>query len=70
MVSDEMQAEGWIEHQGGACPVHEMSFPEALLRGGGVRACLAMHLDWEHRGCRDDIVAYRPEQPVPERKAA
>jgi len=65
-----MKAEGWVEHQGGPCPVPEMSFPEIMLRNGNRGAHLAFDLIWEHDGRSDDIVAYRPEQPVPERKAA
>lgn len=70
MVSEEMKAQGWIEHEGGACPVHEMSFPEVILRSGRKGVHAAHNLIWEHDGRSDDIVAYRPEQPVPERKAA
>lgn len=70
MVSEKMKADGWIEHDGGACPVHEMSFPEVMLRNGKKGVHLAYNLIWECDGRGDDIVAFRPEQPVPERMAA
>jgi hypothetical protein len=70
VITEEMKAAGWIEHHGGKCPVNGMSFPEVMLRNGAIRASLALHFNWERRLRGDDIVAYRPEQPEPERKAA
>lgn len=52
--------DGWIEHDGGPCPVADHAIVDALLRDGqcGENRC-ADTLFWEHDGRRDDIVAYR-----------
>ena len=56
--------DGWIEWQGGACPVRPLDVVEWKLRTGAIyagpaSATTAASLDWRH-DCRDfDIVAYR-----------
>lgn len=70
MLTDEMRAQGWIEHDGGPCPVDGGSRPTVMFRDGKVRTNNAYLWDhgqfswWEHaeplrRQC--DIIAYKPE---------
>lgn len=67
-LTEQQKAEGWIEHDGGPCPVplgmpvwviHRdeddgpVFFREAQWCGG----C------WKHDGTEDDIIAYREPKP-------
>lgn len=69
MLTDEMRAEGWLEHNGGPCPVAPKDIVTPLYRLSadptkGVRiewATCAGFLVWEHDGEDDDIIAYKPE---------
>lgn len=69
MLTDEMKAQGWIEHDGGPCPV-DMWQPVSIMLRNGITA--------RHRDCRwldwqtsapdvleysSDIIAYKPETP-------
>ena len=66
MLTDEMRAEGWKEHDGGPCPVAPDT-PVALMyrdkpdpmKGIRIPFALAIRLDWSHDGQDDDIIAYR-----------
>lgn len=68
MLSEAMKAEGWIEHDGGQCPVGERSMPSLLFRDAEIAPAgnnmAAWHWDWEHspnHDAPDDIIAYKPE---------
>lgn len=66
MLTDEQRAAGWIEHDGGPCPVAPDVFVEPMYLGPddpakGVRMIVAPagRLAWWHDGEDDDIIAYR-----------
>ena len=73
MLTDEQRAAGWIEHDGGGCPVPLDSRPGIIIRGfdrnhvcqlaGGVDE--ASEYQWRHnRHARAaNIIAYQPETP-------
>lgn len=72
MLTPEQIAEGWIEHDGGPCPVPFSSrvaaikFRDGLIRTSGGRGFRASAIPWQHiligRGNPDlHIIAYRPE---------
>ncbi|MGL5736473.1 MAG: hypothetical protein ACRCYS_16550 [Beijerinckiaceae bacterium] len=61
MLSEEQKADGWIEHDGGACPVPRW---EVMLRKGEVLVTAHPYqMAWDQLGeqYQSDIVAYRPE---------
>ena len=65
MLTDEQRAEGWIEHDGGPCPVPLDSKPIYMMRDGTIDAGqkgTASELIWDD-ACppEDQIIAYRPE---------
>jgi hypothetical protein len=65
MLNEAMKAEGWIEHDGGPCPVPLDSRPIYMMRDGVIdRSQLgtAASLIWDNRvpEC-DQIIAYKPE---------
>jgi len=70
MLTDEQKAAGWIEHDGGPCPVPPRSRPAVLFRAGrdsqrepsGSRKVLACNWNWQMVGT-NAIIAYRPENP-------
>lgn len=56
MTSKQMKAEGWIEHDGGPCPVADEAYVSPMFRSGrispyGPAYCFVWH----------DIIAYKPE---------
>lgn len=69
-LSDQMRAEGWIEHDGGPMPVDGETIVRVRFRdgieGGLVRGKVwKMRPDqWRHRNSPYDIIAYRKE-PTP-----
>lgn len=58
-------ADGWIEWNGGECPVDGRSLVNYKMRDGGTceDGDEASDLVWEHRLCWSDIIAYRPHKP-------
>jgi hypothetical protein len=60
-LTEEMRAAGWIEHDGGPCPVPARTEIEGLTRGGFKVRNIAYGLVWKDDPAR--IIAYRPEQP-------
>ncbi len=63
-----MSGAGWIEHNGGPCPVDPYAMVEARRRNGKVYSGIAAFLvdrwsnAWEHRNPADhgeDVIAYR-----------
>jgi hypothetical protein len=65
MLSEAMKAEGWIEHDGGPCPVPLDSRPIYMMRDGVVDASqrdTAASLIWNDKvPWEDQIIAYKPE---------
>ena len=69
MLTDEMRAAGWIEHDGGPCPVPLDSRPWIMFRDGEVIADGGDDADywvWEwglfgQKFAALHIIAYRPE---------
>lgn len=69
MLTDEMKADGWIEHDGGPCPVPLDSKPGVIIRGfdrnHDISGDPADYYLWPH--CRAtpsaNIIAYRPVKP-------
>ncbi len=55
-------AEGWIRHRGGKCPVEVGCAVEARLRNGSLR--VGSRFDWSHSNDSADIMAYRLHKPV------
>ena len=69
-LTEQMKADGWIEHDGGPCPVEPNIWLAVKFRGeadpekGVLRTHGCSHIfAWNHDGAEDDIIAYRPEQP-------
>lgn len=58
-LAPEQIADGWIEHDGGPCPVPPGSAPTVRLRSGSEGIQVACCLVWEHDGRSDDIIAYK-----------
>lgn len=54
-----LEADGWIAHTGGKCPVAERTTVRARFRDGMEARAVGGALDWRHDGTRGDIVAYR-----------
>lgn len=58
---------GWIEHDGGPCPVDPHSFPSVIYRDGerpvrqGDARAWALRWEWNPDYGPDDIIAYKPE---------
>lgn len=68
MLTDELRAEGWIEHDGGPCPVPLDSRPGVMFGDGHIEAPgghTAGHRlvgYWTHHfPPREHIIAYKPE---------
>jgi hypothetical protein len=73
MLTDKQRADGWIEHDGGECPVALDSRPLVLFRDGmGIvdqedapmaREWIFESVPclWVHKPGPADIIAYRPE---------
>lgn len=57
-------AEGWIRHRGGKCPVDGEVKVETRQRGGQIVIESAQDFWWEHRGNNCDIMAYRLHKPA------
>ena len=72
MLTPEQIASGWIEHDGGGCPVDPYAYIEAKHRDGSISQAIAAYFVdrwsnlWEHcTPCHnEDIIAYKPE-PTP-----
>jgi hypothetical protein len=69
-LTEQMKADGWIEHDGGPCPVEPETPVIVWLRGwfepeSQTADYRAGTYDWEHvpDDAGQDIIAYRPEQP-------
>lgn len=72
MLTDEQRAEGWIEHDGGPCPVPLDSRVRVMFRDGvtplNIARLWTVGFDWwrhEETVLRPhtDIIAYKPEHP-------
>lgn len=68
MLTPEQIADGWIEHDGGPCPVEPDSRPTVLFRDGEIadNGEEAASWVWEHQNFGRafehlHIIAYRPE---------
>lgn len=67
-LTDEQKAAGWIEHDGGPCPVADRTPVKVLYRSErlGASHCLPARLfNWQDVPgfpTSADIIAYRPEQ--------
>ena len=69
MLTDEQRADGWIEHDGGECPVEPYTFVTVQFRSGKNGTAPALHwVDrwsnrWEAKGPfrSEDIIAYKLE---------
>jgi hypothetical protein len=61
MLTDEMKAEGWIEHDGLTPNKFKV---RVRLRGGGEQVDTMANFIWTHFDIPSDIIAYRPE-PTP-----
>lgn len=63
-------ADGWITHSGGECPVDAETFIEYRTRSGAIYTRSAGRLAWSHDPiCQTDIVAYRIIYPNPTQAA-
>jgi hypothetical protein len=64
-LTEQMKADGWIEHDGGPCPVPPKTYPALMFRCGAKEQGIDRSdwCDWTHDGSLTDIIAYRPEQP-------
>lgn len=56
--------DGWIDWEGGLCPVPMDTLIQVQLRyeaerNAGQPACKAWHWPWRHRDFDSDIIAYR-----------
>lgn len=54
--------DGWIDWDGGECPVNGVVIVDYKMRDGCVHTEPAHILRWGHRGWTGDIVAYRPHK--------
>jgi hypothetical protein len=71
MVSEQMKADGWIEHDGSGCPAPGRGTIEVMLRNGRISMNRFGFWTWKRSAPMDiDIVAWRPDRPAPERLAA
>jgi len=60
----DMIAEGWLEHDGGLCPVPERGVIPVLLRDGRQSWSRFGFWVWDERAPLNiDIVAWRPDEP-------
>lgn len=57
-------ADGWVRHRGGKCPVDGEIKVETRQRGGQKVVDQARDFWWEHRGNNGDIMAYRIHKPA------
>ena len=61
-LSEQQIAEGWIEHDGGPCPVPRNQSVSILTRRGREWKSLpASRWDWWHSNHPADIMAFKPE---------
>jgi hypothetical protein len=60
-----MRAEGWIEHDGGECPVNENITVYVMMRNGTKGWAMRYANAWEWNGTCTDFVAYRIEGKQP-----
>ena len=68
MLTDEQRADGWIEHDGGACPVAGDAWVRVAFREGiAIKMTLpaktwVQNFDqWRHMNQPFDIIAYKLE---------
>ena len=60
-------AEGWVRHRGGKCPVEIGDIIDVRHRSGEVISCVEIEGSgwyWDHHGNSFDIMAYRLHKPV------
>jgi hypothetical protein len=68
-LTEQMKADGWIEHDGGPCPVPLGSKPAIMFRDGQTYdqpTAFAAAWHWSQLNqlsSMGDIIAYKPEQP-------
>jgi len=71
MVTDDMKAAGWMEHDGSHCPMPNRGAVEVLLRNGRISMSRFGFWFWPWWSETNiDIVGYRPDEPDEERLAA
>lgn len=62
MLTEEQKAQGWVEHDGGQCP---LPMWQVLLRDGRIMRTRGDTIYWPHFGDDDfydsDVIAYRKE---------
>lgn len=66
LASQQPADEGWIEWNGGECPVGKNQGVEVKLRGGygdQFYDNAASYFEWSHNGLGMDIIAYRVVKP-------
>lgn len=64
LASQQPADDGWIEWDGGECPVGPNAVVEVKLRSGsGYQGWQAKTFDWPHLGMPLDIIAYRVVKP-------
>jgi hypothetical protein len=66
MLTDEMRADGWIEHDGGECPAPLGSKMSVLYENGMILRDdepddRAEDWEWDGSSCFGRIIAYKPE---------
>lgn len=64
MLTDEQRADGWIEHDGGVCPVAGGSMVEVMCRGLDTAIDVAAAWWWGRNPTKElsfEIIAYKLE---------
>lgn len=59
MEKPDESGDGWIEWNGGECPVPPNTKVEIQYPDNDVDSCIASAVDWNHYGMGGDITAYR-----------
>lgn len=58
--------DGWIQWDGGGCPVNGDTLVDVNLRSGVINwECMAKQWRWGHANLSNDIIAYRISTPAP-----
>ena len=64
MTTEQMRADGWIEHDGGECPIRGLVGIDVVIRAGIRGTVLPQAIGWiwsEPSSPLGQIIAYRPE---------
>ena len=65
-LTEQMKADGWIEHDGSECPIRGLVAIPVVVRAGIWGVVLPQAIGWkwgEAASPLGEIIAYRPEQP-------